>query len=229
MKDFYLRALRICSPQYPNEEFEYIKHSLKSLKYPKIFILTVRKHALNIHSSKKKKPKEKKNPTIPITHRPISVPSSTHNIALFDKLIKLGTPIIQTTPQTIKNLTNITKGTNKKTTTHAGIYSILCKDCNKHYIGEIQSNLEKCIYEHKRSINTNNDRNAVFSHMLEFKRHIKFFSSHPNQTNTLQKIPKTTRICGHFQNKPYKITSRFLPNFTILSIRLLYKNKIKIE
>ena len=26
---------------------------------------------------------------------------------------------------------------------------------------------------------------------------------------------KTTRICGHFQNKPYKTTSMFLPNLTI--------------
>ena len=32
----------------------------------------------------------------------------------------------------------------------------------------------------------------------------QFFTSHPNQTHTLQKFPKTTRICAHFQNKPYK-------------------------
>ena len=35
---FYLRALRIYSPQYLNEEFEYIEHSHKSLKYTKSFI-----------------------------------------------------------------------------------------------------------------------------------------------------------------------------------------------
>ena len=40
---FYLRTLRICNPQYLNEEFEYIKHSLKSLKYPKFFILNAKK------------------------------------------------------------------------------------------------------------------------------------------------------------------------------------------
>ena len=42
---FYLRALRICSPQYLDEEFEYIKHSLKSLKYQTFFILNARKKA----------------------------------------------------------------------------------------------------------------------------------------------------------------------------------------
>ena len=34
---FYVRALRICSPEYLDEEFEYIEHSLKRLKYLKIF------------------------------------------------------------------------------------------------------------------------------------------------------------------------------------------------
>ena len=34
---FYLRALKICSPRY--------QHSLKSLKYPKVFILNTRKKA----------------------------------------------------------------------------------------------------------------------------------------------------------------------------------------
>ena len=36
-----------------------------------------------------------------------------------------------------------------ETTSHADIYSIPCKDCNKHYNGETQPNLEKRIYEHK--------------------------------------------------------------------------------
>ena len=35
---FYLRSLKICSPRYLHEEFEYIEHSHKSLKYPKCFI-----------------------------------------------------------------------------------------------------------------------------------------------------------------------------------------------
>ena len=77
-----------------NEEFEYIEHSLKSLKYPKLFILNTRKKALKIHSPNEPK---KNNPTIPITHKPISLSTTTHNIALYDKLNKLGIPIIQTT------------------------------------------------------------------------------------------------------------------------------------
>ena len=48
---FYLRALRICSPYYLDDEFKYIEYSLKCLKYPKFFILNARKKALSIHSS----------------------------------------------------------------------------------------------------------------------------------------------------------------------------------
>ena len=40
---FYRTTLRICSPQYLDEEFEFIEHSLKSLKYPKLFMLNARK------------------------------------------------------------------------------------------------------------------------------------------------------------------------------------------
>ena len=50
---FNLRVLRICSLQYVNEEFESIKHSLKSLKYPKYFILNANKKAFKIYSSNK--------------------------------------------------------------------------------------------------------------------------------------------------------------------------------
>ena len=80
-----------------------------------------------IEKSKKKakiqssnKPK-KNNTTIPIIHRPISLPTNTHNIALYDKLTKLGILTIQTTSQTIKNHINISKWTNNETTSHAGV------------------------------------------------------------------------------------------------------------
>ena len=53
-----------------------------------------------------------------------------------------------------------------------------------------------------------------FFHMWKVKRAFDFFPSPPNLTHTLQNTPKTTRICGHLQNKPYKSTSGFLPNLT---------------
>ena len=101
---------------------------------------------------------------------PIDRSLYAHNITLYNKLTKLGIPIIQTTPQTIKNLTNITKRTNNGTTSHAGYILHL----NKHYIGETQCNLEKRIYDHKWSIETNDNQNALFSHMLKLKHAFSF-------------------------------------------------------
>ena len=49
-----------------------------------------------------------------------------------------------------------------ETTSHAGIYSIPFKDCDKHYIGKTQHNLEKRIQEHKQSIKTNVDQKHPF-------------------------------------------------------------------
>ena len=66
-------------------------------------------------------------------------------------------------------------------------------------------------YEHKRSIKTIDDRNALFSHMLEFK-HRFFFQGSPNQTDSRQNLSKTNRTCSHIQYKQYKTTCTFLPN-----------------
>ena len=77
---FYLRAHRIGSPQYHNVDFEYIENSFKSQKFSYEML---EKKALKIHSSNKLK---KTNPTIFISHRLISLPTKTHNIALYDKL-----------------------------------------------------------------------------------------------------------------------------------------------
>ena len=44
-----------------------------------------------------------------------------------------------------------------------------CNDWGKHYIGETQHNLHKMIYEHRRSIKSNDDQNAFFSDMFIFK------------------------------------------------------------
>ena len=54
---------------------------------------------------------------------------------------------MKTTSQTIKNFTNISKRTNNLTTFHAGMYSILCNDCDKYYIDETQGNFDKRIFE----------------------------------------------------------------------------------
>ena len=111
---FYLGALRIGSPQYLDEEFEYIKNSFKKPKIPKDFHIKHLKkkllrytHQINLRKTTPPFPSHTSlthNPTISITHI-----TNRHNKALYNKLTQLRIPIIQTTSQTIKNLTSISK------------------------------------------------------------------------------------------------------------------------
>ena len=47
---FYLRALRICSSKYLNDEFIHIENSFLNLQYPKSFIQFAKSKALKIHN-----------------------------------------------------------------------------------------------------------------------------------------------------------------------------------
>ena len=65
---FFLRTLRICSPNFLNEEFEHIKNSFSKLQYPKSFIHHTKSKATNIHKrtsynkNKNNKPSSNINP-----------------------------------------------------------------------------------------------------------------------------------------------------------------------
>ena len=107
------------------------------------------------------------------------------------------------------------KGANNEITYRKGIYSISCKDCNKHYISKTQCNLEK--NQWTQTINQNKwQPKCPFLPHERSQTHISFSSSHSNQTHTQQKIQHIIRICSHFQNKQHKTTSRFLSDFILL-------------
>ena len=114
----------------------------------------------------------------------------------------------------IKNLTHITGHTNSETTSHAGIYSIQGKKLQQKLLWQNSTqSRKKNLWT--QMINQNKWPKHPFLPHFRAQRHIQFFLNHLNQTHTLQKIPKTSRICDHFQNKSYKTRSKFLPNLTI--------------
>ena len=90
-------------------------------------------------------------------------------------------------------------------------------------------NLEKIIYEHKRSIKTNNDRNALFSHMLKLKHTFNFSQVtliKPIQCKKSRRLLESAVISktSHKKQRPsfYQI-SPYQVNI------ILNENKIKIE
>ena len=50
IRGFYLRAIRICSSKYLNDEFIHIENSFLNLQYPKSFIHFAKSKALKIHN-----------------------------------------------------------------------------------------------------------------------------------------------------------------------------------
>ena len=66
---FFLRALRICSHKFLNDEFEHIRNSFSKLHYSESFIHHAKSKALNIHkhtshNMNKNKPSTNTNPNI---------------------------------------------------------------------------------------------------------------------------------------------------------------------
>ena len=117
------------------------------------------------------------------------------------------------------NPTYIFQRTNNVTTSHAGIYSIPCKVCDKQYICETQQNIEKRIYGHKWLIKLNDDRNTLFTHILDLKHTFNFFQAILiKPIHCKKKIPQIVRICSHCNQ-----ISPYLANIT------LHENNIKIE
>ena len=182
MIDFYLRALRICSPQFLIEEFGYIETSFKSLKYPKFFILNARKKALKIHSPNKRK---KTNPTIPITHRPVSLPTSTHNTLRQTNQVK-NTHRTNHVTNHLKpcKLYKMDQPQNHFPRGYI-LYLMLRVQQILHRRNPMQSR-EK--YLRTQAIDKNKWRSKrPFLPHVRPQTHIRFFQSHRNLTNNLQK------------------------------------------
>ena len=122
-----------------------------------------------------------------------------HNKVLYDKITKLGIPIIKPlhkplkTPQTSQN-----EPTTKPLLTQQTL----------HRRNPMQSRKKNLRIQ---TINQNKwwSKRPFLSH-VRAQTLFQFFPSHSNQTHTLQKIPQTIRICSHFQNKPCKTTPRIL-------------------
>ena len=158
---FYLRALRICSPEHLTDEERYIEQSFSALQYPRYFILNAKKKAHKIHNTKTAHNNNKVNKTNNI--RRIILPTNSTTTTLSENLCKLNIHIATSTSQTIGGLT---KKSQKKPSpqSEAGIYSIPCSKCDKCYIGETSRSLKQRLYEHRRDLKLNNHLNSLVGH-----------------------------------------------------------------
>ena len=149
---FYLRALRICDPEFLESEINYIKHSFQKLMYP----ATVLKECLlKAQSINQRKEKEKK-PDLYVVGPPNEgaehiQKSMGRSVSIISKC---GNRILDTTRQRKPKVPNNT----------SIVYQIPCGDCPKVYVGETHLGLEKRLQGHKSDLRRNEESNALVKH-----------------------------------------------------------------
>ena len=138
---FSLRALRICSSKYLNDEFNYMENTFLNLLYPKSFIHFAKSKALKIHN--KNQPRTNSNTQSYKTsslHRFITLPNnSSHSI--INNLKKLDIKTTSLPSKTIRKLVH--SSSQRNIFSDAGIYCIPCKNCKLKYIGETSRKLSR--------------------------------------------------------------------------------------
>ena len=160
-----LGALRICSPQHLEEENMVICNIFRRLIYPDWFIRKALFKARKTHFVPQASSNRNKHF--------VSLPYLTEMNSLIPVCRKLDFNIGFKYTSTIKNVL----GKINASGSNAGVYKILCKDCNSVYIGETGRDLATRIKEHKYAIRTANDNNAIFRHVRDQSHRVDWDNS----------------------------------------------------
>ena len=167
ISSMFLRAYRVCDPQYLDTEINTIYNVFSELSYPKWFIDVAHRKARKTYfkiNATSEENKEKKCIVVPFNQ----------NLKFLNFFFKESTyKLVFNNPGTIgKTLINNKTKLNKE----AGVYQIPCKDitCGRSYFGETGRSLNIRINEHKNEIRKGNDLNALFHHMESTNHAIDF-------------------------------------------------------
>ena len=153
---FYLRAHRICSPQFLHSEEKHIEQTLKKLNYPLTFINNARRKAHKITLNKTT------NNTTSDLKKYITLPNNSATKIINQNLNRLGFTIVIKNTKTIGDL--IKTKHNSTTQEKAGVYQVPCADCDRVYVGETARSLHQRMYEHKRALILDRLDNALVMH-----------------------------------------------------------------
>ena len=152
----FLRALRICSPAFIDDEFKAIYDIGSMLKYPKSFLdksLNLAKKSF--YTPEQKQPFDVKNMLV--------LPFSTKFVQVPSLLKHFNVNVVFSNNCTLKKL--LIK--NSPDQTDGCVYKIPCKDCDMFYIGQTGKDLDTRIKQHKYSVRTGQESNALFVHLRD--------------------------------------------------------------
>ena len=155
---FFLRAIRICSPEYRQQEYDYIVASFRKLKYLVGWLLNLQKKAEHIA-------RRNSNPTLTTTSTSyIIAPSSTTADSIARHLNDKTTQTLMTNSNRTMDLYN--KTTKPVQQSDSVVYEIPCAGCERVYIGETGRGLQQRLREHRNDMQNIKHSNALVMHAL---------------------------------------------------------------
>ena len=162
----FLRALRIVSPCYFAEEINKIRNVAKDLKYPDNFIQICYEKARRIFY----------RTVVPDSFKleNILVLPFNKNFMKVKNLLKaFNINVVFSFNGTLKSLLIKNSPCNK----NCCIYRVDCKDCNKFYVGQTAKSLGVRVNQHKYSVRSAQETNAIFCHLRDENHQIDWVNS----------------------------------------------------
>ena len=150
----FLRALRICDPEYFNKEIERIFNIGKKLCYPLLFLEAC-------FNKTKKKFYENCQRERVVNSNILSLPFRNELKPLVGLLKNFKINVVF---KYNNNIRNIIVKNSPSPDVNIGVYSIPCNICNRKYIGQSGKLLSKQLKEHKYNVKAGNERSALFIH-----------------------------------------------------------------
>lgn len=161
---FFLRAIRICSTEFVEDEFQYIMECFQKLGYPKGLIMKLKNKAIHImenrHSRDTEVNRHNKNFLI-IPHS-----QETEIIRRF-----IQSDHIQVVASSKMRISELIRYRNTpRVNDHSDlsqVYCIPCNSCQKVYFGETSRGLTKRLKEHRADVRLHRTSNALVQHIDE--------------------------------------------------------------
>ena len=189
-----LRALRICSKEYLEEEFKHITDAFTKLAYPKALILKYKHKAIMINERSNSEREKRSNERANIRY--VTVPNSMEVSKISHFLRNTNINIVTETSRKIEDI--IKNRTQKPKQEDSIVYKIPCGECSQSYIGETRRGLKTRISEHKRDVQHHRTSNALVIH-IDKESHLPDWSNavvlNKGLTRKRRKTRESAYIC----------------------------------
>ena len=163
----FLRALRICSPEYVDEEIDEIYRIASKLKYPKRYIdQSLVRAKKTFYNVKVREPYDFSN---------LLVLPYNDNFSKISSLLKdFKVNVVFRSSNTVKE--KLIK--NSPVVSNGCVYKVPCSTCDMFYVGQTGKSLTTRLNQHKYSIRTGQDSNALFAHIRDCDHPIAWNNAH---------------------------------------------------